>query len=212
MRTPARWSSTCAIRRSARQLGLYAEVTRSGRYALRARRVRLPPAHARGPRVLAARPGVRAGGARPVRYDHRSTCPRRSATSEAVPRACAGSPRASSRRSCARRSIRFRTLPIGGAGLLEVSAELRDPPYVKILGFPIDDVVFLDGGDVTFAADELDPKNLHWATGVGLRVRHADRSGRARHRVSAESPEHDDAINPDPGTTFYRLLAVGEAF
>jgi translocation and assembly module TamA len=106
-------------------------------------------------------------------------------------------------------------LPIGGAGLFEASLELRGPPFATIKGLAIDDVVFIDGGDVTYAAKDIDPTNLHYAAGVGLRV--ATPIGPIGLDISYRLNRQDDnGINPDPGTTFYQrlkfLLAVGDAF
>jgi outer membrane protein assembly factor BamA len=107
----------------------------------------------------------------------------------------------------------FPNVPIGGAGLLELSAELRIPSYFNFLGFPISSVVFLDGGDVTFAADELDPKNLHWATGFGLRVVTPVGPVGLDIAYRLNRTEHDAAmLNPDAGHHVNWLLAVGEAF
>jgi outer membrane protein insertion porin family len=104
-------------------------------------------------------------------------------------------------------------VPIGGAGLLELSAELRIPSYFSFLGFPISSVVFLDGGDVTFAADQLDPKNLHWATGFGLRVVTPVGPVGLDIAYRLNRTEHDAAmLNPDAGHHVNWLLAVGEAF
>ena len=106
-------------------------------------------------------------------------------------------------------------LPIGGAGLFEASVELRGPPFVTIKGLPIDDVIFLDGGDVTYSAKDIDLTNLHWAVGVGFRV--ATPIGPIGLDIAYRlNRQEDDGINPDPGTTFYQrlkfLLAVGDAF
>jgi len=107
----------------------------------------------------------------------------------------------------------FPNVPIGGAGLLELSAELRIPSYFKVLGLPISSVVFLDGGDVTFAADELDPKNLHWATGAGLRLVTPIGPVGLDIAYRLNRTEHDAAmLNPNAGHHFNWLLAVGEAF
>jgi translocation and assembly module TamA len=56
---------------------------------------------------------------------------------------------------------------IGGAGLIETGVELRHG--LGTLGsLPVGANVFLDGGDVTESAQELDPSNLYWAVGAGL--------------------------------------------
>jgi outer membrane protein assembly factor BamA len=105
-------------------------------------------------------------------------------------------------------------LPIGGAGLFEASLELRGPVF-HIKGLPLDDVLFLDGGDVTFTASEIDPTNLHWALGLGLRI--ATALGPIGLDVAYRiNRQDDDGLNPNPGTTTWQrlkfLFAVGEAF
>jgi hypothetical protein len=56
---------------------------------------------------------------------------------------------------------------IGGAGLIETGVELRR--QLGTLGTtPVGANVFLDGGEVTDAARELDPANLYWAVGAGV--------------------------------------------
>lgn len=102
-------------------------------------------------------------------------------------------------------------LPIGGAGLFETSLELRTPPVFTVFGLDLNTLVFLDGGDVTFAASQLDITNLHWATGVGLRfvtpIGPIGLDVAYRLNRTNAAPE-----NPDPGTHFNFLFAVGEAF
>ena len=59
-------------------------------------------------------------------------------------------------------------LPIGGAGLLEGSLELRFPlgsPH----GIDLGGVAFLDAGNVTLSASQLDPLDLFLAAGAGVR-------------------------------------------
>jgi translocation and assembly module TamA len=58
--------------------------------------------------------------------------------------------------------------PIGGDALLETSFEVR-LDVRRLWGAWLGVVVFADGGDVTEAFDDLDPSNLHWAPGIGLR-------------------------------------------
>jgi len=101
-------------------------------------------------------------------------------------------------------------VPIGGAGLFESSLELRTPPIITIKGFPLTSVLFLDGGDVTFAASDLDLSNLHWATGAGLRIDVGIPIGLdVAYRLNRLN---DNGINPKPGDRFNFLFAVGEAF
>ena len=58
---------------------------------------------------------------------------------------------------------------IGGGALIETGLELRIP-LGKPWGAEIGTAIFLDGADVTEDFDQLDPMNLHWATGAGLRL------------------------------------------
>lgn len=101
-------------------------------------------------------------------------------------------------------------VPIGGAGLFESSIELRTPTLFKI-GVPFSFVGFLDGGDVTFAASDLDLSNLHWATGIGLRV--DTLIGPIGLDVAYRlNRTEDNGVNPKPGDHFNYLFSVGEAF
>lgn len=99
-------------------------------------------------------------------------------------------------------------LVIGGAELLETSFELRHglgSPY----GIDLGGVVFLDGGDVTSRVGELDVGNLHWAVGGGLRwLSPIGPVGLdVGYRLNRTGPGE-----PEAGTHFNFLLAVGEAF
>jgi outer membrane protein assembly factor BamA len=59
------------------------------------------------------------------------------------------------------------TQVIGGAGLIETGVELRR--RLGTLGtFPVGANVFLDGGEVTDSARDLDPWQLDWAIGAGV--------------------------------------------
>jgi translocation and assembly module TamA len=60
-------------------------------------------------------------------------------------------------------------VPIGGAGSIETGIELRGH-YKKHLGLNMGVVAFLDGGDVTDTVAELNPFDLYWATGLGVRI------------------------------------------
>jgi outer membrane protein assembly factor BamA len=59
------------------------------------------------------------------------------------------------------------TQPIGGAGLLETGVELRRP-LGTLWALPVGTNVFLDGGDVTDSARQLDPSRMYWAIGTGI--------------------------------------------
>ncbi|HET9621315.1 MAG TPA: BamA/TamA family outer membrane protein [Kofleriaceae bacterium] len=58
---------------------------------------------------------------------------------------------------------------IGGAGLVETGVELRR--LLGTIGIPIGGNVFLDGGDVTRAVDQLRLPHLAWAAGAGIWTR-----------------------------------------
>ncbi len=55
-------------------------------------------------------------------------------------------------------------VPVGGAAFVETGVELRADISGRWGG-----ALFLDGGDVTAAAEDLSLSNLHWAAGFGLR-------------------------------------------
>jgi translocation and assembly module TamA len=56
---------------------------------------------------------------------------------------------------------------IGGGGLIETGVEAR--VAFVVWHQKLEPAVFLDGGDVTERAADLDPTHLHWAAGGGLR-------------------------------------------
>jgi outer membrane protein insertion porin family len=99
-------------------------------------------------------------------------------------------------------------IPIGGAGLIDTSLETRFP-ITSIREMPLGGVVFLDGGDVTNTVSELDPWNLNWAVGAGLRLKTI--VGPARFdfgwRLNRTGPG-----NPDPTSHYAFHLGLGEAF
>lgn len=99
-------------------------------------------------------------------------------------------------------------LPIGGAGLMESSFEIRRPLFSP-WGFDLGGVAFVDAGDVTRTFGELDPTNPHVAVGaalgwfspigpVGISV------ARRVNRTGPDEPEHGHKWNWE--------LVVGEAF
>jgi translocation and assembly module TamA len=99
-------------------------------------------------------------------------------------------------------------LPIGGAGLLEGSVELRFPlgsPY----GLDLGGVAFLDAGNVTLSASQLDPLDLFLATGVG--VRWLSPIGAVGLDVGFRLNKH---TSDEPGSeeTIVPQIAVSEAF
>lgn len=101
-----------------------------------------------------------------------------------------------------------RVVPYGGAAMLETGLEARIPITTwKKIG--IGTVVFLDGGDVTEEIDDLDPMNLHWAIGTGLRLNTIVGPVRADlgYRLNRTGP-----MDPAPGSRFAFHLSLGEAF
>ena len=99
-----------------------------------------------------------------------------------------------------------RFVPYGGTSMLETGVEARIPitTWRKI---GIGTVVFVDGGDVTESMDELDPMNLHWAVGTGLRL--MTLVGPIRLDLGYRLNRLDDAA---PGSRLAFHLSVGEAY
>lgn len=97
---------------------------------------------------------------------------------------------------------------IGGAGALELSAELRFPLF-HIRTLPIGGVVFTDAADVTDEADDLDPRDLHYASGAGLRA--ITPIGSVRFDVGVRLNRLDDDDVAGSGRFAYHL-SIGEAF
>ncbi|HJL43792.1 MAG TPA: BamA/TamA family outer membrane protein [Myxococcales bacterium LLY-WYZ-16_1] len=61
-------------------------------------------------------------------------------------------------------------VPLGGEVLLESNVELRLDLF-RLFGSMFGMVAFLDGADSVLNLEDLDPLNLHWAAGAGLRYR-----------------------------------------
>ncbi|HEU4729101.1 MAG TPA: BamA/TamA family outer membrane protein, partial [Kofleriaceae bacterium] len=101
-----------------------------------------------------------------------------------------------------------RTVPYGGAGVIDTGLEAR-VPLTTVRNMPLGVAMFLDGGDVTDRAPELDVGNLHWAVGGGLRLQTA--VGPARLDV-AYRLNRTEAGNPDAGSHYAYHLSIGEAF
>ena len=101
-----------------------------------------------------------------------------------------------------------RTVPYGGAGLVETSVEARIP-ITSWRGIGIGSVLFLDGGDVTEKAADLNLGNLHWAVGTGLRLKTIVGPIRADfgYRLNRKT-----MMDPAPGSSFAFHLSLGEAF
>ncbi len=99
--------------------------------------------------------------------------------------------------------------PYGGAGLLETSIEAR-VPITKIREMPLGVVGFVDAADVTDTASGVDPTNLHWAVGGGLRLMTV--VGPVRLDVGYRLNRTGGMDDPDPGSRFAYHLTIGEAF
>ena len=101
----------------------------------------------------------------------------------------------------------MRSVPIGGAELVEANLELRTR-LTTIKGMGLGGVTFLDGGDVT-ERDQMNVGNLHWAAGVGLRLFTPVGPIRADvgYRLNRTGP-----TEPEPGSRFTFHLSIGEAY
>ncbi len=99
-------------------------------------------------------------------------------------------------------------VPYGGGALLELSEEARFP-IGTLLGLKLGGVTFLDGGDDTERLSDIDPSNLHWAAGAGLRVHTL--IGAVRLDLAWRLNRYGVA-DPDPGSRFAFHLSIGEAF
>jgi outer membrane protein assembly factor BamA len=102
----------------------------------------------------------------------------------------------------------MRTVPYGGASLIESSLEAR-VPITTVRGMPLGIAAFIDGGDVTESASAPDLGNLHWAAGGGLRLNTI--VGPVRLDV-AYRLNRKGAMDPAPGSSYAYHLTIGEAF
>lgn len=102
----------------------------------------------------------------------------------------------------------FLSEPIGGAGMIDSSFEVRSQ-LGKIHSIGVGGVVFLDAGDVTMTPSELDLGNLNYAVGAGLRA--FTIIGAVRfdfgYRLNRTGP-----MDPEPGSHYAFHLSLGEAF
>lgn len=100
------------------------------------------------------------------------------------------------------------TVPYGGSSFVETGFEARIP-ITTLRKMPLGTVLFLDGGDVTEDAGDIDLANLHWAAGVGLRLDTIVGPVRADlgYRLNRTGP-----MEPSPGSRFAFHFSIGEAF
>ncbi len=100
------------------------------------------------------------------------------------------------------------TVPYGGGALVDSSVEARFP-ITTIKKMPLGGVVFLDGADVTEQTRDLDLMRLHWAAGLGLRLKTIVGPVRADlgYRLNRVGPDE-----PGDGARFAFHLSLGEAF
>ncbi|MCW5808752.1 MAG: BamA/TamA family outer membrane protein [Deltaproteobacteria bacterium] len=101
-----------------------------------------------------------------------------------------------------------RTVPYGGAALFETSFEARIP-IATVRTMPVGVVLFLDGGDVTDLVSELSLGDLHWAIGLGVRVKTV--IGPVRFDMGFRV-NRTGALEPEPFSVFAFHLSLGEAF
>ncbi len=102
----------------------------------------------------------------------------------------------------------LRSIPYGGGAMIETGIEAR-VPLTTLKEMPLGGVVFLDGADVTESVGQLDPTNLHWAAGLGLRL--LTIVGPVRLDVGYRLNRRG-LMEPDPDSRFAFHLSIGEAF
>ncbi|MGN6107845.1 MAG: autotransporter assembly complex protein TamA [Kofleriaceae bacterium] len=97
---------------------------------------------------------------------------------------------------------------IGGGGMLEAGVELR-ATVGTLAGMPLGLTAFLDGGNVTLDAYDLDPFALYWAAGAGVSVKPGGIKIRldAAYRLNGKGP-----TDPEYGSNFKVHIGVGETF
>lgn len=105
------------------------------------------------------------------------------------------------------------SVQIGGAALVETGAELRIP-FGELAGFDVGGTLFVDGGDVTAATEDLDPAHLHWAAGAGVSAKVGGIKVRidVGHRLNRTGPG-EPQYEPDawlPNTNIH--FGVGDTF
>ena len=106
-------------------------------------------------------------------------------------------------------SMQGSEVPIGGAGVIETGVELRR--FIgKWIGLQWGGVAFLDGGDVTTTPGGLDPLNLHWAVGGGVRAE-VIKSLSVRIDVGVRL-NRTGGSEPEPDSRWAFHLGIGEAY
>ncbi len=97
---------------------------------------------------------------------------------------------------------------VGGGALIETGLEAR-AAVAQLYGYPVELAAFLDGGDVTETASELDPLHLHWAAGAGFRyvIKSIPIRGDFGYRLNRYG-----AGEPMPGERIAFHIGIGEAF
>ncbi len=100
------------------------------------------------------------------------------------------------------------TVPYGGGGLVDSSAEVRFP-IAEVRKMAVGGTVFVDAADVEDTPSELDFARLCYAVGFGLRVHTPVGPVRADlgYRLNRTA-----ATDPEPGSTFAFHISLGEAF
>lgn len=98
--------------------------------------------------------------------------------------------------------------PYGGGAMIETGAEARIP-FTTVKKMPLGGVLFLDGADVTETVSDLQPTNLHWALGAGLRL--LTIVGPIRFDVGYRL-NRKGGMEPDPGSNMAFHLSIGEAY
>ena len=97
---------------------------------------------------------------------------------------------------------------IGGAGLIETGIELRR--QLGTLGtLPVGANVFLDGGQVTESARDLDPWQLDWAIGTGV---WAKLVGDLKFRIDLGYRLNHQSRDPDTFANLAPHIGVGEVY
>ena len=107
-----------------------------------------------------------------------------------------------------------RLLPIGGDAAFLGSFELK-VRVVRLVGYWLGVVAFVDGGDVTPELAQLDLRRLHWAVGGSLAYETpigAVRLGLGVRLNRLEEAAAGELPNPDPGERLAFHLMIGASF